>query len=206
MSVQMFDDDVRFLQRFLHCSEFDCGAIDGIYGPKTHRASVEFDDDCQATMRRLGGFDRRSEICIATLLPRMQVIARQFLARAIDAGYIVRIISGTRSYDEQHALYQRGRTTPGRRVTNALPGQSYHNFGLAFDVALFSPEGEYITYEGEYDVLAELILAAPALAKQLEWGGHWRQRKDRPHYQGAVKGNITAIRWRFEAGRAFEWV
>lgn len=32
-------------------------------------------------------------------------------------------------------LYAQGRTTPGKIVTNAKPGQSAHNFGLAVDLA-----------------------------------------------------------------------
>lgn len=39
-----------------------------------------------------------------------------------------------RSMEEQAALYAQGRTTPGRIVTNAQPGQSAHNYGLALDV------------------------------------------------------------------------
>lgn len=39
-----------------------------------------------------------------------------------------------RSNDEQAALYAQGRTAPGKRVTNAPPGKSAHNYGLALDV------------------------------------------------------------------------
>ena len=35
---------------------------------------------------------------------------------------------------EQAALYAQGRTTPGAKVTNAQPGSSAHNYGLALDV------------------------------------------------------------------------
>ena len=35
--------------------------------------------------------------------------------------------------EEQTALYAIGRTSPGKIVTKARAGESYHNYGLAFD-------------------------------------------------------------------------
>ena len=35
--------------------------------------------------------------------------------------------------EEQTALYAIGRTSPGKVVTKARAGESYHNYGLAFD-------------------------------------------------------------------------
>jgi peptidoglycan L-alanyl-D-glutamate endopeptidase CwlK len=35
--------------------------------------------------------------------------------------------------EEQAALYAKGRTVSGKIVTKAKPGESYHNYGLAFD-------------------------------------------------------------------------
>lgn len=40
---------------------------------------------------------------------------------------------GFRTYGEQTALWAQGRTRPGKIVTNAMGGQSAHNFGLAID-------------------------------------------------------------------------
>ena len=37
--------------------------------------------------------------------------------------------------EEQAALFAIGRTAPGKIVTKARPGESYHNHGLAFDWA-----------------------------------------------------------------------
>lgn len=41
-----------------------------------------------------------------------------------------------RTYAEQNGLYAQGRTAPGKIVTQAKGGQSYHNFGLAVDIVL----------------------------------------------------------------------
>ena len=43
------------------------------------------------------------------------------------------IYCGRRTMEEQAALYAKGRTAGGKIVTKAKPGQSYHNYGLAFD-------------------------------------------------------------------------
>ena len=43
------------------------------------------------------------------------------------------IYCGHRTMEEQAALYAKGRTAGGRIVTKAKPGESYHNYGLAFD-------------------------------------------------------------------------
>lgn len=47
-----------------------------------------------------------------------------------------RLRSGFRTYAYQDSLYAAGRTRPGPKVTNWPGGESYHNFGLAYDVTL----------------------------------------------------------------------
>ena len=53
-------------------------------------------------------------------------------ARALGQDYFV--ISGYRNHKEQDALYAQGRSTPGKKVTNARGGFSAHNWGIAVDV------------------------------------------------------------------------
>ena len=48
------------------------------------------------------------------------------------------IIAGLRTFEEQKVLYEK---VP--KVTNAKPGQSFHNYGLAFDFCL-SVDNEYV--------------------------------------------------------------
>jgi len=43
------------------------------------------------------------------------------------------IYCGRRTMEEQAALFAKGRTSKGKIVTKARPGESYHNYGLAFD-------------------------------------------------------------------------
>jgi D-alanyl-D-alanine carboxypeptidase len=56
----------------------------------------------------------------------------------------VRIVQSLRTFDEQAKLYAQGRTTTGPIVTNAKPGQSLHNYG----VACFSDDTEILTDQG----------------------------------------------------------
>lgn len=134
-------------------------------------------------------FDDRTEKNLATLLPGPQDAARRFMAAAIQAmsphGVDVRIISGTRTYAEQDALYAKGRTKPGPRVTNARAGYSWHNHGMAWDVGLFRGND----YLEDSPLYRQLGPVGEALG--LEWGGRWRF-VDEPHYQHNPEGITLA--------------
>lgn len=67
------------------------------------------------------------------LHPRVAAMARAWLARCQAAGLDILVTSTWRDHASQAALYAQGRTTPGRRVTNARPGQSWHNWRCALD-------------------------------------------------------------------------
>lgn len=52
------------------------------------------------------------------------------------------ITSARRTMAEQQHLYDQGRSAPGKVVTNARPGSSAHNFGLAVDLAPLNQRGD----------------------------------------------------------------
>lgn len=114
---------------------------------------------------------------LSDLDPRLEPLARQFLERAQAAGLSVVVTQTRRTMEEQAALYAQGRTRPGKVVTNAKPGQSAHNAGLAFDVAFLAPGG-LVTWEGPWERLGEI-----GRSLGLEWGGDWPNFSDRPHFQ-----------------------
>jgi peptidoglycan LD-endopeptidase CwlK len=198
MSQQLFEDDVRFLQRFLKSAGFNPGIIDGRWGSDTNTAEDNFINKSQEIAATYGTFHQRSERNIATLHPKAQEAARQFLKRLQDAGINARIISGTRTYAEQNALYARGRTKPGPKVTNAKGGQSNHNFGIAWDIGIFTDRGEYLGESPLYDRAAEV-----GLVDELEWGGNWQSFQDKPHYQLATDFSISEVKERFERGKSY---
>jgi peptidoglycan LD-endopeptidase CwlK len=65
---------------------------------------------------------------LTDLHPLMQPLVVDFLARVEMEGIDLLVTCTYRSDEEQAALYAISRTKPGRRVTNAPPGRSMHNF------------------------------------------------------------------------------
>ena len=144
-------------------------------------------------------FDERTERNISTLHPAVQPRAREFmllaLALAAKHGVIVRIISGLRSYAEQDALYAKGRTAQGPKVTNARAGHSNHNFGTAWDIGLFKGKA----YLAASPIYREIGIAARSLG--LTWGGDFRSFPDTPHYEVPTGHTLAQMRQRVAAGK-----
>jgi len=116
--------------------------------------------------------------------------ARQLITKAYNEGIYVVITQGFRSVEEQNELYAQGRTKPGKIVTNAKGGYSYHNFGLAFDFALMNPDGSI-----SWNVDAKWKrVAAIGKSLGLEWGGDWRSFKDYPHFQYTFGLSLADLR------------
>lgn len=197
MSQQLFKDDVLFYQRLLSCAGLYTDVLDGIWGDNTDTADKAFNALGDTIANNLGKFDHRTELNIRGMRPAAQELARKSLKKLIATGVDARIISGTRGYAEQNALFRQGRFgNPGPVVTNARGGYSWHNFGLAWDIGIFSSTGKYQTGSGPYN-------AASAHAKipGLQWGGDWSSFKDPPHYQAIPAGqSISQARNYFEAG------
>lgn len=65
----------------------------------------------------------------------------------LGKGVRLRFASVYRSFKEQQVLYEQGRSKPGKIVTNAEPGESFHNYGLAFDIVLLYDRDGNGTFE-----------------------------------------------------------
>lgn len=198
MNARDTRSEVLFEQRLLRSQGLYEGALDGIWGPRSQAARERFEDASRRLREQLGTFDMRSEAQLQGLALPAQRQARLFLQRMHAHPQQVRVISGTRSYVEQAALYRLGRF--GRRgpvVTRARAGQSAHNFGIAWDIGVFDRHGHYLTDAEGYELAARL-----GLTPELEWGGHWPRFRDLPHYQLAMGEDIASIRQRFESGHA----
>lgn len=121
--------------------------------------------------------DARSEELIATLLPEVRPYARALVHAAAEHDITIIVTSGTRTYAEQEALFNQGRSTPGEIVTKAHAGHSNHNFGIAFDVTIFhggNPVWESPLYK---------VVGALGMRLGLEWGGSWTSIDDEPHFE-----------------------
>lgn len=115
---------------------------------------------------------------VSDLHPKVAILCREFIDKCTTEGIDIIITSTYRDFASQQALYNQGRTAPGKKVTNAKPGQSFHNYRVAFDfapqvngkipwndVALFTKCGE----------IAESV--------GLEWAGRWKKFKELAHCQ-----------------------
>ena len=64
-----------------------------------------------------------------SLHPIVAEKSRELVDAAEEIGIDIVITDGFRSFEEQDALHQQGRTSDGNIVTYAEPGESYHNTG-----------------------------------------------------------------------------
>lgn len=141
---------------------------------------------------------------IARLHPRVRDAATRALEAATIAltGSVKPIITFTlRTWAEQQALYDQGRTKPGQIVTNAAAGQSYHNYGLALDFALQGPDFKLvwdINKDFDNDHVADWMEVVTCFKTEgFSWGGDWKGGfKDYPHLEmslGYNWGQLSAM-------------
>lgn len=98
----------------------------------------------------------------------------------------MRITHTLRTFEEQAALYAQGRTKPGKKVTNAKAGQSYHNYGLALDFCLLINDTQVswdLKRDWDGDKIADWMEVVKIFRNAgWEWGGTWKFQ-DNPHFQ-----------------------
>lgn len=105
-----------------------------------------------------------------------------------ENGITIGIAECLRTKAEQDALYAKGRTKPGAKVTNA-PGSSYssmHQWGVAFDIYLdMDIDGDGKTADDAYNNAKGTFNKIGKIGQSigLEWGGSWTSIKDLPHFQ-----------------------
>lgn len=128
------------------------------------------------TVENLAGLNPHARERIEELLEQIQPILD-------TAGVRIEVISGLRSWQQQAALYAKGRTQPGKKVTNAPPGSSWHNYGLAVDFGLF--RGATYLDESEPRTADRVYREIAVVARNLgiEWAGDWNTFTETPHFQ-----------------------
>lgn len=129
---------------------------------------------------------------INDLKPKVAAMCSEFINRCKDAGIDVIITSTYRDAESQNALYAQGRTIPGKKVTNAKAGQSYHNWRVAFD---FCPIVNGKCQWGDDALWTKCGEIAESVG--LEWAGRWVKFKETAHCQ--YTGGLTLAD--FQAGK-----
>ena len=119
------------------------------------------------------------------LLPPVKVRVQKFLDSAKAQGIDLLVTSTYRDNASQEALYAQGRTKPGKIVTNAKAGQSWHNHRCAVDVV------PIVAGKPVWDAKNPIWQQVGALGKAagLEWAGDWKRFKEFPHFQ--YTGGLT---------------
>ena len=120
---------------------------------------------------------------IEDLIPAVQTKARELIQLAKNAGIDLLITSTYRSNEEQAALYAQGRTKPGLIVTNARPGESFHNWRCAFDVVpLKNGKPVWGTTGPDGDLWRKIGGMGESVG--LEWAGRWTGKmREVAHFQ-----------------------
>ncbi|MDN3018401.1 M15 family metallopeptidase [Paenibacillus sp. BSR1-1] len=135
----------------------------------------------------MGSNNKQTTPLPTDLHPVVKERSNQLIQQAAKKGIVLVITDGFRSAEDQDRLFEKGRTSEGNIVTYAKGGESYHNFGLAIDFALKTPEGNVIwdmNYDGNKNGVAdwtEVVKMAKSLGFQ--WGGDWAKFKDYPHLE-----------------------
>ena len=131
---------------------------------------------------------------INRLRPDVAKACQEVISRAKAKGINIIITSTVRDDEFQNKLYQQGRTTPGKIVTNAkLPTYHWCKTGLAFDFCPVDSNGNCLW--GRTDLFNAVGKIGESIG--LEWGGDWRSFVDKPHLQwSGFKHEFTADRVR----------
>lgn len=122
------------------------------------------------------------------LLPIVAAKCSAFVSACKEQGIDVLITSTLRDNEAQNALYAQGRTTIGVNprlekplgdiVTNARAGDSFHNYGCAFDfVPMFNGKAMW----NDTRTFTKCGVIAESLG--LEWAGRWKKFKELAHCQ-----------------------
>lgn len=142
---------------------------------------------------------------IQLLHPKLKFDATVMYDEIVDAlkgRAICRFTHTLRTFAEQDKLFAQGRTAPGKIVTRARGGQSYHNYGLAIDIALLVDRDGNGTFEtASWDTKSDFDQDGRADWMEIvdifkrygyEWGGDWRFR-DAPHFQKTFGKSIAEL-------------
>lgn len=121
------------------------------------------------------------------LYPAFARRVQKGIQAAKAAGIPIELFETYRTPFRQQELYEQGRTTKGRIVTNAQAGYSWHNYGLAIDVVM--------RVDGKFDWSHELYFHDAAQyfeAQGLHWAGH--SGFELVHYQLPIDLDIHEVK------------
>jgi peptidoglycan L-alanyl-D-glutamate endopeptidase CwlK len=131
-------------------------------------------------------------------------------------GLVMRVTEGMRSFQYQYDLYCRGRQKRGNQwivcdeskiVTHAIPGSSYHQYGLAVDSCFVGDDPYREKCTPEESIMAWARFGEAVKLAGLRWGGDWTaKRLDRPHAELSLPLSLDSIQMIYQKkGLAAVW-
>jgi len=113
------------------------------------------------------------------LIPEAKKRVQAFITACKFEGIDLLVTSTYRDNASQAALYAQGRTSPGKVVTNAKAGQSFHNYRCAVDVVpMRNGKPVWDSKDPVWQIIGKLGKEAG-----LEWAGDWKRFKEMAHFQ-----------------------
>lgn len=153
-------------------------------------------------------WDSKSNIIIEKLHPKIRSLVYSFINELKTLGISYRAYSGFRNFEEQASLYGKGRSEQDlikvgvdkkhanpteKKVTDSIPGKSFHNYGLAFDgVEIKNNVALWINPRQQ-----EIVKIA--LKYGLYWGGNF-SIKDTPHFEFKNFGRVQYLLSLYNSG------
>jgi peptidoglycan L-alanyl-D-glutamate endopeptidase CwlK len=126
------------------------------------------------------------EAYIKNLHPDVKNTFRQFISDIQkETGYTVVITSGYRSFANQASLY-------AQNNSNAKPGYSFHNYGLALDINAVK-NGSWLRKSSPVQQWKNSGIIDIADRMGLRWGGRFNGYTDNVHFDLGKNYNTTAL-------------
>jgi len=142
---------------------------------------------------------------IATAHPKIREELKNYYIECnnkLPKGVRLRFAYVYRSVEEQNKLYNQR-----PKVTNAKGGQSIHNYGLAFDIAILLDKDNNGTFESiDWNISSPYfkLVVDYFKTKGYEWGGDWKNFKDYPHFQKAFGYTWQSLKRKLDTGDSFK--
>lgn len=166
--------------------------VDGRVGPNTaealssNKAAVEIVPQ-QGSGKPLDpkdtkSFDPAGRLSDSSMNPQVARLAAQVCQELQKLGYQPYVVSGFRSFSEQNSLYEKGRSKPGPKVTWVRGGGSWHNYGLAVDIAFWNSSGSGPSWSEKHPW--HLIGQVGKQVGFTRWGGDFGDRPHLEHHPG----------------------
>lgn len=138
----------------------------------------------QQACREAGGFDLLI-YCTLRSLEEQARLYRQSRSRSEINAKMDKLSS--RGFDYLARIIESVGPCYGRHVTNAAPGESWHNYGEAWDAVPLidgKPAWNYLQAKAHWDAYGEAVRQAG-----MNWAGDWTGFREYPHAQLKPGGN-----------------